>query len=46
MLRFLRENPQNKHGVHRYALEDYGLDPVAEKRRFQSYTDYFRLGTE
>jgi len=46
MLRFLRENPQHKHGVHRYALEDYGLDPVAERRRFQFYMDYFRLGTE
>lgn len=46
MLRFLTANPQHKHGVHRYALEDYGLDPVAERRRFQFYMDYFRLGTE
>jgi len=46
MLRFLPENPQHKHGVHRYALKDYGLDPVTERRRFQFYMDYFRLGTE
>lgn len=46
MLRFLEQNPQNKHGVHRYTLKDFGLDSAAEKRRFQFYTDYFGIGTE
>jgi hypothetical protein len=46
MLRFLKENPQNKNGVHHYALEDFGLDPTTERRRFQFYMDHFGLGTE
>ena len=25
MLRFLKQNPQNKNGVHRYALEEWVL---------------------
>ena len=46
MLRFLKEHPQNKNGVHRYALEDFGLNRTNERRRFQFYTDHFGLGTE
>ena len=46
MLRFLKQNPQNKNGVHRYALEEFGFDRATEKRRFQFYTDHFELGTE
>lgn len=46
MLRFLKENPQNKNGVHRYAMETFGLDPTTERRRFQFYTDHFGLATE
>src|SRR5208337_2828650 len=32
MGRFLAENPQGKDGVHRYSLEEFGLDPVEERR--------------
>lgn len=46
MLRFLRENPQNKNGAHRYTLKDFELDSTTERRRFQFYTDYFGLETE
>ncbi len=41
--RFLAQNPRNAHGVHRYSLEDYGLDRHAERRRFAFYTDFFSL---
>jgi hypothetical protein len=46
MLNFLAEHPQNKHGVHGYSLEKYGLDRETEQRRFQFYTDYFGLVSE
>ncbi len=32
--RFLAANPKDKHGAHRYTLEQYGLDPAALTRRF------------
>ena len=46
MQRFLAENPQGKGGVHRYSLEEFGLDPAEERRRFQSYLDYFGIEPE
>ncbi len=30
--RFLAANPKDKHGVHRYTLEQYGLDPAVLSR--------------
>lgn len=30
-------NPQNKHGVHHYRLEDFGLDRAELERRFEPY---------
>jgi hypothetical protein len=41
MRRFLAENPQAKHGVHRYSLAQFGIDREAEARRFQSYCERF-----
>jgi hypothetical protein len=41
MRNFLTQHPQNKHGVHGYSLEKYGLDGETERRRFRFYTDYF-----
>jgi len=46
MVRFLAAHPQNKKGVHRYSLEDYGLDAGEARRRFQFYTDYFGIDPE
>jgi hypothetical protein len=46
MLRFLKQNPQNKHGVHHYTLEDFGFDRETERRRFEFYSDYFGIGLE
>jgi hypothetical protein len=43
--RFLAANPKDKHGVHRYALEQYGLDPAALTRRFAAYCERFDIPT-
>jgi hypothetical protein len=41
--RFLAANPKDKHGVHRYTLEQYGLDAAALTRRFGSYCERFEI---
>ena len=46
MQRFLRENPKNKDGVHRYSLAEFGLNPEEERRRFQFYLDFFGIEPE
>ena len=46
MERFLRANPKNKGGVHRYSLEEFGLNPAEERRRFQFYLDFFGIEAE
>ena len=43
--RHVRENPQGKHGAHRYALEEYGLDPARVRERLRFYTDRFEVPT-
>ena len=35
--RYLAENPQHKHGVHHYSLDDFGLDAAAVARHFRDY---------
>lgn len=37
MQRWLAENPQHKHGVHRYSLDQFGLDPSEVNRWFARY---------
>jgi hypothetical protein len=37
MRRWLAENPQHKHGVHRYSLEQFGLDAATVNDRFAAY---------
>jgi hypothetical protein len=34
---WLADNPQHKHGVHRYSLEQFGLDPGSVNARFATY---------
>lgn len=46
MKRFLAAHPQNKKGVHHYALEDFGLRADEEASRFKFYTDYFDIKPE
>jgi hypothetical protein len=40
---FLAANPKNKHGVHRYTLEQFGLSRAAETARFRSYCERFGI---
>ena len=46
MRRFLAANPKDKGGMHRYSLEEFGLNPEVEKRRFQFYLDYWGIEPE
>ncbi len=41
---YIRNKPKDKHGVHRYAFEDTGLDIDEERERFRPY--YARYGVE
>jgi hypothetical protein len=40
---FLAANPKNKHGVHRYTLEQFGLSRAAETARFRNYCERFGI---
>jgi hypothetical protein len=41
--RFLDRNPQGRHGVHRYAPEQFGLSRVELEERFGDYRKEFGL---
>jgi len=41
--RFLAANPKDKHGVHHYTLEQFGLEREALTRRFVPYCDRFAI---
>lgn len=43
---FLAGNPKDKHGAHSYELEDFGLDPVAERERYRFYEERFQVAQE
>jgi hypothetical protein len=43
MQKFLAANPKNKHGVHSYTLEQFGLSRAAELLRFRNYCERFRI---
>lgn len=38
---FLAANPKDKHGTHRYSLEEFGLDRTEQARRFAGYRTRF-----
>lgn len=40
---FLRDHPQDAHGVHRYTLEEWGLDPEEHGALFDSYRRRFGI---
>ena len=46
MASWLAENPQAKHGRHRYSLAEFGIDRDAEESRFAAYRSRFRVPTE
>ena len=39
--RWIAENPQHKHGVHRYTLDEFGLTTPQIKAKFSPYYDRF-----
>ena len=43
---FLAENPQHKGGVHRYSIEQFGLDPDTEAERVAAYCRRFDVPRE
>jgi len=43
MQNFLAANPKNKHGVHSYTLEQFGLSRVEQMLRFRNYCERFRI---
>jgi hypothetical protein len=43
MQSFLAANPKNKHGVHSYTLEEFGLSRATLTERFRSYCERFRI---
>lgn len=45
MKQWLAENPQHKHGIHRYSLEQFGLEPDLVNERFAQYRQRFNLGS-
>lgn len=45
MQQFLEQNKRHSHGVHKYTLEQFGLDASAIDRTFGSYIDRFITGT-
>jgi hypothetical protein len=46
MRAFIAQNPKGKNGEHRYSLQQFGLDPAAERENFRDYVDYFGVITE
>jgi hypothetical protein len=45
MSRFLAANPKDKHGAHRYTLEQFGLDRGALGLKFRRYSERFEIPT-
>lgn len=43
MQRWLADNPQGKHGEHKYSLEGTGITEDDIRRRFSAYIDLYRL---
>ena len=43
MQNFLAANPKNKHGVHSYTLEQFGLSRATLTERFRNYCERFRI---
>ena len=43
---YLHENPQHKHGVHRYSLEQFSLAPHLVTAKLKDYYDYFQIVRE
>ncbi len=46
MRAFIAGNPRDRHGTHRYTLEQFGLDRETERARYRFYQDYFKVAEE
>jgi len=46
MRTFIAEHPKGKDGIHRYAPEDFGVDPATVRREFAPYIERFGLEPE
>ncbi len=46
MRAYIAENPKGKHGIHRYAPAEYGVEPAVVRRAFRSYMERFDLAPE
>jgi hypothetical protein len=46
MRAYLAANPRDRHGVHRYGLEEFGLDPALESARYDAYCRRFAIAPE
>jgi hypothetical protein len=46
MRRWLTEHPRHRHGVHRYTLEEFGLEREQVERACADYVDRFRVPAE
>ena len=46
MRAFIDDNPPGKHGIHRYAPEEFGVDPDRVRAEFGAYIDHFDLQPE
>jgi hypothetical protein len=46
MRAFIDDNPPGKHGIHRYAPEEFGVEPDRVRSEFGAYIDHFDLRPE
>ncbi|HEX5613636.1 MAG TPA: sulfotransferase [Acidimicrobiia bacterium] len=46
MRAFIADNPAGKHGIHRYAPHEFGVDPERVRHEFRDYIDHFGLEPE
>ena len=46
MQEWIAANPQNKHGAHRYRLDDFGLDRLQLEKDFEPYRSRFGVRSE
>ena len=46
MKAFIADNPKDKHGIHRYSPDEYGVDPDRTRESFRPYMECFGLEPE
>ena len=46
MQSFIDDNPQGKHGIHRYHPSEYGLDVTETRKLFRRYTEHYGIHEE